>query len=100
MIIPQIWKNTVYQLSKYSKFKNCFSICLYYYYFDEIKNITFCTTDFQCPLYYDKLIEEKRQCVFNCNISENYKYEFQKKCYMQCPENSTERIDLLELRLI
>ena len=92
-------KNNYYFETHLNNFKNCFSICLYYYYFDEIKNITFCTTDFQCPLYYDKLIEEKRQCVFNCNISENYKYEFQKKCYMQCPENSTERIDLLELRL-
>ena len=78
-------------------YKNCYDNCSYYYYFDKNQNLSFCTNDSKCPQYYDKLIEDKRECVFNCSENENYNYEFQKKCYNKCPENSTERENSLEL---
>ena len=91
-------KSEYYFETHLNDYKNCYKGCLYYYYFDENKNIFFCTNDFQCPLYYDKLIEDKRECVFNCSENEFYKYEFKNKCYMKCPENSTKRINVTELK--
>ena len=72
-------------------YKNCYDNCTYYHYYDESKNISLCTSNFQCPKHYEKLIEEKKTCVTNCTEDNIYKYEFQKKCYDNCPLNSTER---------
>ena len=37
----------------YGSYKNCFNNCSFYHYFDEDKNISFCTQSFECPLNYD-----------------------------------------------
>ena len=34
--------------------------------------VDICTSDYECPSYYDKLIEDKRECVFNCSKDELY----------------------------
>ena len=47
--------------------------------------------NFICPEIYDKLIEAKKECVSNCSKDEIYKYEFKKKCYEECPQNTTKR---------
>ena len=85
----------------FTEYKNCYNICSFYYYFDEKKNKFLCTDDYICPKDYDKLIEEKNECVFNCSKNEFYKYEFRKKCFNECPDNSTERENITkELELI
>ena len=80
-------------------YKNCYNNCSYYYYFDENKNQSICTNNYICPKDYDKLIEDKRECVFNCSKNKYYRYEFQKKCFQKCPDNSTVRTNKKELEL-
>ena len=75
----------------FDKYKNCYEICPIYFYYDENDNKYYCTKNAICPTYYDKLIEPKNECVSNCTKDDIYKYEFRKKCYVECPENSTER---------
>ena len=70
------------------KYKNCYDICPYYYYFDINKNKKFCTENFKCPNDYDKLIKEKKECVNNCANDINNPYEFRKECYKECPKGS------------
>ena len=84
-------KNDYYFENQLGLYKNCYDNCSHYHYFDENQNKTFCTNNSECPEYYDKLIEEKRECVFNCSNDEHYKYEFQKSCFKECPSNSTKR---------
>ena len=36
-----------------------------------------------------KIINENGQCVENCNLTKDYKYEFQSKCYSSCPKGTT-----------
>ena len=64
---------------------NCYEICPYFYYFDSSKEY-FCTSDDQCPIERSKLIVDKNECVEEC-INE-YKFEFDNKCYLECPQNS------------
>ena len=79
-------------------YKNCYDNCSYYHYYDESEKILYCTNNFSCPKDYDKLIEDKRECVYNCSNDTYYKYEFRKKCYKDnCPPNSSIRNDSNEL---
>ena len=64
---------------------NCYEICQYYYYFDETKEYH-CTVDDKCPNEYNKLIIDKNECVENC--LDEYKYDFNNKCYKSCPEGT------------
>ena len=59
--------------------KNCYEQCTYYYYVDKNINVNYCTLNYKCPEYYDKLIDPKRECVFNCSQDDLYKFEFKKK---------------------
>ena len=36
-----------------------------------------------------KIISESNECVENCNITQNYKYEYESKCYSKCPKGTT-----------
>ena len=36
-----------------------------------------------------KIIEENGQCIEKCNLTENYKYEYEEKCYSSCPKGTT-----------
>ena len=72
----------------FSQNKNCFRNCSFYHYFDKNQNIYFCTETFECPEEYNKLIFEKNECINKCDEDDNYKYEFRKKCYKECPEES------------
>ena len=81
-------------------YKNCYDNdnCIYYFYFDANQNISFCTNKNECPKDYDKLIEEKKECIANCTQDEIYKYEFKKKCFKQCPSDIKERRNTEELK--
>ena len=75
----------------FDEYKNCYQICPKYFYYDENDSKYYCTRNEICPTNYDKLIEPNSECVSNCTKDDNYRYEFRKKCYIECPENSTER---------
>ena len=78
--------------------KNCYTNCTYFHYFNEAKSTSFCTTSFNCPINYDKLIYVKKECVSNCTKDRKYKYEFRKRCYEDCPlSNSTKRVNITKL---
>ena len=66
---------------------NCYINCSYYYYFNET-NIYKCTNELNCPNNFSKLIDGERECVKNCSALEKKKYEYQGKCYEQCPGDS------------
>ena len=65
---------------------NCYIKCEYYYYFDE-SNQYKCTTQEICPNNY-KLIELKKKCIDKCENDNNYKYEYNLICYVNCPEGT------------
>ena len=66
---------------------NCYKICEYYYYFDELF-IYHCTENNTCPIEYNKLIENKNKCINNCKNDDLYKYEYNNKCYINCPNET------------
>jgi surface protein len=78
-------KHEYYFEIDYGITKNCYDNCTYLHYFNETKNTSFCTTSFNCPMVYDKVIYEKKECVSNCIKDGKYKYEFRKRCYEDCP---------------
>ena len=77
-------------------YKNCYQNCSYYHYRDETDNNLYCTKSEQCPEEYNKLIENKKECVSSCQNNE-YKFEFHNRCHEKCPLNSTERNNTKEL---
>ena len=67
---------------------NCYNNCIYYFYYDINKSIYYCTNDSFCPNEYNKLKLEKKECIKNCSLDNEYKYEFENICYKKCPEKS------------
>ena len=62
---------------------NCsYKPCKYYHYYD--KENYYCTEEKKCPNNYNKIIEEKKECIDDCSKDNKYKYEFKKKCYTNC----------------
>ena len=59
---------------------NCYQKCDKYYYFDSSKKY-YCVDN--CTEEYSNLLGSR--CVDNCSRFDNYKYEFNKKCYNKCP---------------
>jgi hypothetical protein len=70
----------------YQREENCYENCTFFYYFDSL-NQYFCTKEEKCPQHY-KLIEEKRKCIDKCSNDNLYILEYNKKCYVSCPENT------------
>ena len=56
-------KDNLILLNDTFNISNCFENCSNYYYFDESNNYH-CTESEKCPPKYSKLIEEKRQCIY------------------------------------
>ena len=71
---------------------NCYQICKYFYYFDE-SNKYQCTESNECPGNRNKLVEEKSKCVFNCRDDDTFQYEYNNKCYEECPDIENKIID-------
>ena len=44
--------------------------CSFYHYYDG--GISYCTKSNECPKEYDKLIEDKSECVSNCTKDDQY----------------------------
>ena len=70
------------------RYKNCYIECPYYFYKNESSSIYYCTENETCPNEYSYLIYEKKECINKCD-KEEYIYEYQKRCYKECPENTT-----------
>ena len=66
--------------------KRCYQKCPHNYYYDISKNII-CTEDDSCPNNM-KIIEPKKRCIDLCKNDNKYKFEFNGKCFEQCPENT------------
>ena len=71
-----------------NNYTNCYKNCKYYFYFDNKTNEYFCTSELKCPNEYSKLKTDNNQCVEDCKTDSIYKYEFKKKCYSICPNNT------------
>ena len=69
---------------------NCYKICDYHYYFDSSYEY-FCTSNDQCPPEKSKLIVDKNECVEAC--VDEYRFEFEDKCYTACPPGSYYNFD-------
>ena len=48
---------------KTNNYKNCYEKCDYYYYFDNINNTYYCTTNYSCPQEYPQLIHDENECI-------------------------------------
>ena len=59
---------------------------MYNYYYDE-NNVYICTDDDSCPDGM-KFIETKKRCIDLCKNDNLYKFEFNRKCYKECPDNT------------
>ena len=79
--------NFLYELN-INGFKNCYIKCPNYFYYDKSSGIYYCTENKTCYGTYDKLIFELDECVNKCGDNSDYKYEYRKRCYEQCPEGS------------
>ena len=78
--------NYKFELTK-SNYLNCYQVCPFYYYIDNITKKSYCTQNMICPENYPNLIENKSECIDDCSKDLIYKYEFRKKCYQECPLN-------------
>ena len=77
---------------------NCYSHCSNFYYIKENNdNIKYkCTSNLECPDYYNKLIPDLGKCIDKCEKEDNYKYEYKNICYSDCPEGSIRNNNSLE----
>ena len=65
---------------------NCYEKCDYYHYFDDTNAFHY-TDNYTCPINY-KLIEDKNKCIDNCKNDNIYKFEYDNKCYISCPNGT------------
>ena len=79
-------------LNDFENDNNCYKNCDYYYYFDSNKNY-YCTSEYKCPDEHNKLIKEKNKCIFNCSFDNKYIYEYDNKCYEECPSNTKKSLN-------
>ena len=80
--------NFLYELNM-ENYKNCYIKCPYYFYINKTSVINYCTINKTCPEEYSSLIYETNECVYKCEEDNIYKYEYQKRCYEECPYNTT-----------
>ena len=80
--------NYSFELIHNDNAKNCYNICPFYYYFDTNVKQYYCTKNYICPKEYSKLFPDENKCIKYCNESIYNKYEFQNKCYKECPPKS------------
>ena len=70
---------------------NCYQICEYYSYYNTFNKKNYCTFDNSCPKDFNKLILDKRKCINDCTKDNEYRYEFRKTCYKECPPGISEK---------
>ena len=70
---------------------NCVQKCQYSYYLTT-DNIYKCTTNYQCPLDYNKYIKEKNQCIDDCKKDDIYRFLYNGLCLKNCPNSTNSNI--------
>ena len=78
--------NYRFNITYNNSYMNCYENCSYYYYLD-INNNFYCTTNYSCPLEYSKLIPDKMKCVNDCSYDDIYINEINNICYKEIPDN-------------
>jgi len=82
---------------------NCFDDCIsenhygistqLYYYIDETNGYN-CINS--CSGKYNKTIKDKNKCIDDCKNDDKYKYEYNSKCYINCPDSTYKKDDIQE----
>ena len=62
-------------------YKSLFGYCEYRYYYNSSSNLFYCTENEECPQDFSKYIEDKKQCIEQCDKDSIYKYELNNICY-------------------
>ena len=67
---------------------NCIANCIYYYItpYGQYK----CLKDLNCPDDANLMIIEKSKCIDDCKKDDTYKYQYNGKCLISCPDNTIE----------
>ena len=73
---------------------NCYLKCQYYFYF-TIYGQYKCTSLAICPEDYHLLLKNKSQCIEDCTLDAEYKYQYNGECYKECPNNSSDNNDYI-----
>ena len=71
---------------------NCMIKCQYYFYY-TIDSQYKCTSSAICPENYFLLIRDKGQCIEDCSLDDEYKYQYDGECFKECPNNSSDNND-------
>ena len=50
-----------------------------------------------CFNYSSKIIIEKNKCIYNCYDDDEYKYEYNRRCYNLCPSGTHENLEFSNL---
>ena len=79
--------NYRYQI-EHSNYSNCYSNCSFYYYYNNITKSYHCTEELKCPMNYNKLIFDKKECIDDCRNDIEYKYNYLNQCYIECPNGT------------
>ena len=59
----------------------------------------FCLESKNCSGLYDKLIQEKKECINDCKRDDIYKYELDNQCFQDCP-NKTNLVSEITKQII
>ena len=41
-----------------------------------------------CPEKNSLIIEDKNKCIYDCQVDDTYKYQYNGECLEHCPENT------------
>ena len=63
---------------------NCVIKCPFYYFYNSLEQYK-CTPSYTRPQDFNLLIKEKGKCINNCENDNIYKYQYNDKCYKECP---------------
>ena len=66
---------------------NCVTECKYYYYFNYLGQYK-CTVYPQCPEEAKLFIKEKNKCLDDCLKDNDYKYQYNGNCLLECPKDT------------
>ena len=66
---------------------NCYEYCWNYTY-DIYENKFICLEKPLCDNINDKYIPDIKKCINDCRNNSEYKYEFRKNCYKECPSGT------------
>ena len=80
-------ENYRYQI-EHLNYSNCYSNCSFYYYYNNITKSYHCTEELKCPMNYNKLIFDKKECIDDCRNDIEYKYNYLNQCYIECPNGT------------